>query len=63
MGSAPILLVKRSVSISTMINLNGDGHNDVDGIGRCKQNLRTPDNDDDGIGRCKQTFVMEGLLT
>ena len=33
MGSAPILSIKQSVTISTMINFDGEGHGD----GTCKQ--------------------------
>ena len=36
-GLEPILPVKQSVAIGTMINLEGDGHGD--GVGRCKQSL------------------------
>ena len=37
MGAEPILSIKRSISIDTMINFDsdGDGHGDVDGM--CKQ--------------------------
>ena len=35
MGSEPNLSVKRSVSIGTMLNFDGDGHGDGDGT--CKQ--------------------------
>ena len=37
MGSVPNLPVKRSVSIGTMLNFDGDGHGHGDGT--CKQAL------------------------
>ena len=36
MSSVPILSVKRSVSIDTMINFDGDGDEHGDGDGTCK---------------------------
>ena len=40
MGTEPILSVKRSVSIDTMINFDGDEEGHGDGDGTCKQALR-----------------------
>ena len=37
MGSVPILSVKWTVSIGTMLNLDGDGNGHGDGDGTCKQ--------------------------
>ena len=37
MGTEPILPIKRSVSIGTMLNFDGDRHGDGDGT--CKQAL------------------------
>ena len=37
MGTEPILSVKRSVSIDTMINFDSDGDGHGDGDGTCKQ--------------------------
>ena len=39
MGSVPILSVKQSVSIGTMINFDGDEDGHGDGDGTCKQTL------------------------
>ena len=39
MGSVPILPVKWTVTIGTMINVDGDGHGHVHGT--CKQALTT----------------------
>ena len=43
MGLEPILPVRRPVTISTMLNLDGDGDGIGDGVGMCKQalNLRS----------------------
>ena len=41
MGTEPILSVKRSVSIDTMINFDGDRDGYLDGDGTCKQALNT----------------------
>ena len=40
MGTEPILPVKWSVSINTMINFDGHGDGDGDGHGKCKQTFR-----------------------
>ena len=40
-GSVPILSVKRSVSIDTMLNFDGDGDGHRDGDGTCKQALNS----------------------
>ena len=40
MGYVPILSVKRSVSIGTMIDVDGDRDGHGDGDGTCKQPLR-----------------------
>ena len=37
MGSVPILPVKRTITIGTMLKFNGDGHGHGDGDGMCKQ--------------------------
>ena len=39
MGTEPILPIKQSVSIDTMINIDGDGDGDGHGDGTCKQAL------------------------
>ena len=39
LGSKPNLSVKQSVSIGTMLNLDGDGHGHGNGDGTCKQAL------------------------
>ena len=39
MGTEPILSVKRSISIDTMLNFDGDRDGDGDGDGTCKQAL------------------------
>ena len=44
MGTEPILSVKQSVSIGTMLNFDGDG--DGHGDGTCKQTLRSRTNTD-----------------
>ena len=46
MGTEPILPVKRSVSIDTMINFDGHGDGDGDGHSKCKQ-----------IFTCEQGFI------
>ena len=40
MGSEPILSVKRSISIDTMIKFDGDVDGQGEGDGICKQALR-----------------------
>ena len=40
MGSVPVLPVKRSVSIDTMVNFEGDGDGDGDGDGPCKWSVK-----------------------
>ena len=40
-GSVPILSVKRSVSIDTMLNFDGDGDGHRDRDGTCKQALNS----------------------
>ena len=40
MGTKPILPVKQSVSIDTMINFDVHGDGDGDGDGKCKQTFR-----------------------
>ena len=42
MGSVPILLVKRTVTIGVMLYFDGDGEGHGDGDGTCKQALRIP---------------------
>ena len=37
-GDGPIFSIRRSVSIGTMINLDGDSEGGGDGVGMCKQN-------------------------
>ena len=44
MGTEPVLPIKRSVSIGTMINFEGDGHAHGDGYGTCKKALREEQN-------------------
>ena len=44
MDTEPILFIKPSVSIDTMINFDGDGDGHVDGDGTCKQALRQRNN-------------------
>ena len=39
MGLEPILPGKRPVTISIMLNFDGDWHSDDDGVGMCKQAL------------------------
>ena len=39
MGSVSNLTVKQSVSIATILNVDGDGHGQGDGDGTCKQAL------------------------
>ena len=38
-GSVPNVPIKRSFSIGTMLNFDGDGHEHGDGDGTCKQTL------------------------
>ena len=45
LGSEPILSIKQSVSISTMVNFDGDGHGNGDGM--CKRAVN---------GMCKRAF-------
>ena len=40
MGSVPILPVKWTVTIGTMLNFDGDGDGHRDGDGTCKQTLK-----------------------
>ena len=39
MGTEPILPLKQSVSIDTMVNFDGHGDGGGDGDGKCKQTL------------------------
>ena len=40
MGTEPILSIKRSISIDTMINFDGDGERHGDEDGTCKQEFK-----------------------
>ena len=51
MGTEPILSIKRSVSIDTMINFDSDGDGHGDGDGTCKQASK---------GACTLRFHVQG---
>ena len=55
-GSVPILSIKRSISIDTMINFDGDGDGHEDRDGTCRQALmliHTAQDLDEGRNRAR----------
>ena len=62
MGSVPILSVKQSVSIGTMINFDsdGDGHGDRDGT--CKQALKRTTKFHDKEGQGYNSFCADSSV-
>ena len=48
----PILSIKQSVSIDTMINFDGDGDRHRDGDGMCKQALKNIRSRDSSLSLC-----------
>ena len=55
-GTEPILSIKQSISIDTMINFDGDGDGHGDGDGTCKQAFRIDSNTNSLIKLEKNCF-------
>ena len=63
MGREPILSIKWSVSIDTMINFDGDRNGHRDGDGTCKQTLKNPLLKENNIHMCIIMYMKRTYTT